>query len=85
MLWILVQLGGVIMHCSPLSFSTFLNCAVIGALGLGVSVLIKKFVPETMFENYKLFDDTPMDDEEMLHTKASLLRKKSSLRFKKME
>lgn len=82
--WILVQIGGVVMHCSPLPFSIFLDSILLGAVSLVVGVLIKKFVPETMFEGYVLFDDTPMDDEEMAHTKASLLRKKSSQRFRKL-
>jgi len=78
--WILVQLGGVLMHCSPLDFDVFLQCAVIGALGLVVSLAIKKFVPETMFETYRLFDDTPVTDEEILVSKVSTLRKPSAVK-----
>lgn len=80
--WILVQIGGSVMQCAPTDFSKFLVCIAIGATSLIVGVVIKIVLPDTLFANFVLFSDTPMDDEELLQSKSSVLRKSSAVKYR---
>ena len=80
--YIMVQLGGVLMHCSPLDIGIFGTCVGIGATCLIIGVFIKLILPDSLCANFVLFREDPVEGDQLYVTKASTFRRSASSRFK---
>jgi calcium-translocating P-type ATPase len=78
-----VELGGKALHTAPLSVGQHLTTLVIGSVSLIVAVIIKN-LPDSFMNNMSLLDETPIEQDEIDKSMASMYRKQSSTRFKKV-
>ena len=79
---IFIEIGGKALRCATLTFKQHLICIVIGMGGLLVAVIIKN-LPEDMFSNMKLLDETPIEEKDLDKTTSSQFRRLSSRKYVK--